>query len=197
MTRQTAAPLAHWRMNASNRTAQDLVRSHQDNGYLLIDTPYQRGSVWTEDQRIALVRSWLLGVPIPALILNDRMAVTWQRAHPHEDGTGPAYAVIDGKPRLETAIAWFGGRLAVPASWFDSADVEVVEDTDDGPYVRYPGLSVVRRRFFGNQAMLPCATAQLATVEQEAEVYLLVNGGGTPQTDADMANARRVAEGGA
>jgi hypothetical protein len=32
-------------------------------------------------------------------------------------------------------------------------------------------------------------------VEEEARVYLLVNGQGTPQTADDMANAARVAEG--
>lgn len=32
-------------------------------------------------------------------------------------------------------------------------------------------------------------------VEAEAEIYLLVNGAGTPQTQADMDNARRVAQG--
>ncbi|MFF1733710.1 hypothetical protein [Streptomyces sp. NPDC058247] len=33
-------------------------------------------------------------------------------------------------------------------------------------------------------------------IADEARVYLLVNGGGTAQTPQDMANARRVAEGG-
>jgi hypothetical protein len=33
----------------------------------------------------------------------------------------------------------------------------------------------------------------VSTVAEEAEIYLLVNGAGTPQTDADMANAARIA----
>lgn len=39
------------------------------------------------------------------------------------------------------------------------------------------------------------ARARVATVQEEAAVYLLVNGGGTPQTDADMSNAARIANG--
>jgi hypothetical protein len=34
--------------------------------------------------------------------------------------------------------------------------------------------------------------ARVGTVQEEAAIYLLVNGGGTPQTDADMNNAARV-----
>ncbi|MFD9692261.1 hypothetical protein ACFXPX_38585 [Kitasatospora sp. NPDC059146] len=36
-------------------------------------------------------------------------------------------------------------------------------------------------------------TASYRAVHDEAEIHLLVNGGGTPQTDADMAQAADVA----
>lgn len=35
----------------------------------------------------------------------------------------------------------------------------------------------------------------MGSLREEAAVYVLVNGQGTPQADADMANAQRVAEG--
>ena len=42
-----------------------------------LSPPYQRGSVWTEDQRLDLMYSLLAGYPIGAVILNDRMNTAW------------------------------------------------------------------------------------------------------------------------
>lgn len=192
MTRQTTAPLEHTSMNATNRMASDLAHM-AERGDLVLDEAYQRGDIWTIDQRIALIRSWLTGIPIPACIINNRMGWAWRANHPHETGSEPAYAVIDGRQRITTAIMWFTGQFSVPATWFKPEHVETVEDTDDGPYVRHTGLTPVGRRLVDDRAMLPLAEAQAGTVAEEAEIYCLVNGGGTPQTDADMANAARVA----
>jgi hypothetical protein len=196
MTRQTTTPLDHVNVNVTNRSAREVARMVTD-GYLNLNPPYQRGTVWTVDQRIALVRSWLTGVPIPACIVNDRASGYWRDANNGEDvrATGQVYAAIDGKQRIETAIAWFAGDLAVPASWFPTGDVRATEDTADGPYVCYTGLTVPVQRSMAFTCHLPLGEAKLPTLRAEAEVYLLVNGGGTPQTDVDMANAARIAEG--
>ncbi|TDC26878.1 DUF262 domain-containing protein [Micromonospora sp. 15K316] len=195
MTRQTTAPLEHLSLNATNRFADFFVRNVQ-RGTMLLDPPYQRGDVWTDSQRMGLVRSWLMGIPVPAVVINDRSGPAWARANPgyfDGDGTPAVYAVIDGKQRILCAAAWLGGDLLVPASWFPADHVDTAEDTDDGSYVRFTGLTIVGQRFAENRCVLPCAEGRLATVHQEAEVYLLVNGGGTPQTSADMKNAARVA----
>ncbi|TMR06376.1 DUF262 domain-containing protein, partial [Nonomuraea turkmeniaca] len=184
-TRQTDRPLEHRSLNATNREAVGLARLVQE-GDLLLDTPYQRGDVWTLDQRIALVKSWLLGLPIPAMIINDRMTSAWER-----DGERtPAYAMIDGKQRTLTAIAWYNGDFAVPASWFPSDQIETVEDTNnDGPYVRFNGLTIVGQRRFMRMAQIPVCEARVSTLREEAEVFLLVNGSGTQQQEADLARA--------
>ena len=130
-------------MQASNRSAREIARIFSD-GDGDISPEYQRGSVWTEDQRIALVRSWLMGVPIPSIVINDRIFGAWPNDKRGPSG-GYAYSAIDGKQRIETAIAWFGGEFAVPASWFAPGDVEVTEETEDGPYVRYTGLAIAER----------------------------------------------------
>jgi hypothetical protein len=192
-TRQTAQPLEHYSLGATNRFVDFYVRCVQ-RGDMLLDTPYQRGSVWTYDQQVALVCSWLRGVPIPAVIINDRLSSWWRRSNgePGPDDNC-AYAVIDGKQRILAAIAWMSGELLVPTSWFPAEHIETAEDTDDGPYVRFTGLTKVGQRFAENRAVLPCAEGKLRSVAEEAQVYLLINGGGTPQTAADMNNAARVA----
>ncbi|GAB2733461.1 hypothetical protein GCM10027273_10310 [Nocardioides pakistanensis] len=191
-TRQTTEPMQRLHLEESSRSARELARMAED-GQIDVNPPYQRGSVWSTDQRIALVKSWLQGVPVPAVILNDRTTTAWKNANGSSpldgDGTG-LWAVVDGKQRLETARMWFGGDLAVPASWFENEDIDTTEDTADGPYVRYTGLTKRGQTIMAmSGARLGANTAQVPTVEAEADLYLLVNGGGTPQTAADMANA--------
>ena len=190
MTFQTTAPLTHQSLHASNRQAREVVRHAQDWG-IDLNPPYQRGSVWTLEQRINLVRSWLLGIPIPAIMVNDRTHQAWidNNGSTHLDNSGAEWAIIDGKQRLETGIAWWESTFAVPASWFPAEHVERTEDTSDGPYVRYSGLSVIGQRIFTNRAMLPVIEAKVATISAEADLYLLVNMGGTAQTDDDLLNA--------
>lgn len=195
MTHQTAAPLVHINLSATYRRAEELTRTYTEHLGLDLDPPYQRGQVWIVDQRRALVCSWLTGIPSGVVILADRTNRAWLRSHgltQHPDGA-PMYAVIDGKQRITTCQMWFASEFAVPASWFNPDDIDVLEDTDDGPYVRHNGLNLVGRRRLSAHALLQVAEAEPASLQDEAAIYLLVNGGGTPQSQADMDNAARIA----
>lgn len=195
MTRQTASPIYSYPLQATSRPARELARIFS-GGEGDLSPAYQRGSVWTEDQRIALVKSWLMGVPIPAVIINDRIFGPWPRDAENGEPAGDfAYSAIDGKQRIETAIAWFNGDLAVPASWFASGTAERTHSTNDGPYVYFTDLELGEQRHQGLSFQLATVEAKVATIEEEAALYLLVNGGGTPQAETDMDNAARVAEG--
>lgn len=148
----------------------------------------------SEDQRVGLVKSWLMGLPVPAVVVNDRIFGPWAGGGPNGTPEGGfCYAVVDGKQRIETAIAWFASDLAVPASWFPAEDVEETVKTKDGEYVKYSGLSRACQRFCATRFQLPTVEAQLANVQEEAEMYLLLNGSGVPQEESDMLNAARVA----
>lgn len=189
MTRQTTTPLDNTLLATTSRLARELVGNIR-NGQIDIDPPYQRGQVWTVDQRIALIRSWLLGLPTGVVILSDRAQTRWTGPDPYAVGA-PIWALIDGKQRLSTAVAWFEDGFSVPASWFPEDFIEHTLPTADGPYVRFSGLTVPGRRKFENLAQLAVAEFRSAAdTQDEAEVYLLVNGGGTPQTEADMQRAR-------
>jgi hypothetical protein len=194
MTRQTSEPLEHLSIQPTGRRTQELSRTYREDYRILLDTPYQRGSVWTEDQRISLIFSLMKGIFTGTIIFNDRSNPDWVRkyGHPH-DKDEHLLAVIDGRQRLETIFAWYDGELAVPSTWFPADEVETTVDTDDGPYVTHLGLTRVGKARFNSNAMQAISEQQLPTLEKEAEIFLLVNGGGTPQTDADMAKAARVA----
>lgn len=196
MTNQTAAPLHHTSLGATHRPVDFFVHSILKRR-MTLDAPYQRGDVWTGQQRIDLIRSWLMGVPVPAVTINDRMTSTWSKANPKDRGArGYSYAVIDGRQRLTTAVMWYGGELAIPGSWLAPKFIVATNDTDDGPYVTVDNLSLAGQLYVDSLCSLATNEAQVGTVEEEAMIYLLLNGGGTPQTAADMTNAARVAQGG-
>jgi hypothetical protein len=195
-TRQTAQPLPDYRLSASNKTAREVARNMVP--LMDLNPAYQRGTVWTTDQRIALVKSWAMGVPVPPVILNDRDTPGWAAEMgplSYDDDDVRTWAVVDGKQRIETAIAWYAGELAVPASWFPADCVEAVIETADGPYVTYAGLSRSWQLRLGTSCMLPVIEAKLPSLHAEAELYLLVNGGGTGQSEDDLARAARIASG--
>ena len=189
MTYQTDGPVGHLALSSSARCWGDLI--HQiERGDISYDTPYQRGEVWTAEQRIMLIYSILSGTPIPAIVMNRRPAKDWFAA----DGAQlPLDVVIDGKQRLSAVRAWLADEIAVPSSWFEAAEIEMTEDTDDGPYVRISHLTRRQQRFFEMSAHVPVAEASVGTVAEEAAIYLRVNGSGTAQTDEDMDRAARIA----
>lgn len=181
-------PLVHRNMNATARSMKDLVH-HIDDGGLLLDPPYQRGDVWTVEQRVNLVRSLLLGVPVAAIVLNRRGDNrAWQR---NEGDPGQVwYACIDGKQRLTTMAMWWSGGLSIPAGWLEQ---RMLDDSHCLGWVSCRDLSDTGRRFMDSRFIIPVAEAQLSCLHEEAEVYGLINSAGTAQTAADLERASTFA----
>src|SRR3982750_3802352 len=100
------APLEHRSITVSARSLSEVVRM-VTSGSLLVDTPYQRGDVWTEEQRRNLIKSLIMGIPTPAVILNARHLVReWRATDPNAD---IGWSCIDGKQRLTTFVQWYSG----------------------------------------------------------------------------------------
>lgn len=166
-------------ITSSTRHMEEIVRD-MNRGDIHTSPSYQRGAAWTTAQRANLIRSILMELPIPAVVFGST------------DFDTADWNVIDGKQRLETIRAWFNGELAVPAEWFYSEHLA----TADQPMVTYTDLTRPARRKFSNLARLDALFATVdseAQESQEAQLYLLLNTAGTPQTEADLANAAGVA----
>lgn len=151
------------RVSSTHRPC-DVVLYWSEKDHLLLSPPYQRGLVWGHKRKVNLIRSLLLGVPIPSIVVNDRFAAGW----------GEEIAVIDGKQRMTTILEWFKGELAVPGEWFGMLFDEV----------RYHDLPLPRQRYFKMNS-LPFTEAQLPSLEAEREVFDLINFGGVPQGESD------------
>lgn len=151
-------------------------------GKIIVSPPYQRASVWTTEQRQALMASWIVGLPIPAVIINSRFRGGW-----NIEGGAPQAAVIDGKQRIETALAWLNDEFAIPAAWLDSDDLDTVKD--DGT----ASFSNLSHRGQSMALPIPMVETSVGTIEEEAAIYLMVNSAGTPQSISDIAKAREFA----
>jgi uncharacterized protein with ParB-like and HNH nuclease domain len=152
-------------LNQTNRPI-DTVKWWRDTGRMLLSPPYQRGDVWGTIRRQNFIKSVLLGIPIPSLIINDRTYGNW--------GDEITCAVIDGKQRITTLLMFFDGLLKVPGEWFGQSGE-----------VSYQDLSEVQQRRFSN-IPIPFSEGGLSSEEEEREVFELVNFGGVPQGEMDM-----------
>jgi len=157
------------RLCATNRPLEVICYWHDEKG-MLLSPPYQRGDVWGPVRQRNLIRSILLGVPIPAIIINDRASAGWDEMI--------SCAVIDGKQRITAILVFLQGNLGVPAEWFGVAG-------DDHGLVHYPYLPLPVQRGF-KMIPIPFCEGQLPNLEAEREVFELVNFGGVPQGESDI-----------
>lgn len=155
-----------FRLNQTNRPVDVLLYWSKDKDALLLNPPYQRGDVWGTKRRQNLIKSILLGIPIPSIIVNNRMNGEWKDDY--------RIAVIDGKQRITSILMFLIGKLSVPGEWF-GVDAELVTYTE---------LDIVKQRRFGNRPMA-FSEGTLGTVEEEALVFDLVNFGGLAQGEVD------------
>jgi hypothetical protein len=186
MTMQTERPIEHIQVATTNRPLSWILQFGRDDHRreLDMDQPYQRGDVWGLTRRRNLIRSMLLGIPIPSLVVNDRFGAKFREAGYDQDRCW-SYAIVDGKQRATTWLMFAADEFAVPASWFEPEEIEQAEDTDDGPYVRHSGLSKRMQRMFDT---LPIGVAEgrFKTLDAERMVFDLVNFGGVAQGETDV-----------
>jgi len=135
-----------------------------------MDTPYQRGHVWGELRQRNLIKSIIQGIPIASIVLNDRSknkawGGIWKKH----------LAVIDGKQRMTAVLDFVDSRFAVPGEWFGL----------DGQNYLFCELPVARQRGFRHHPMA-FSEVSLGSLEEEQEVFELVNFGGVPQGESDL-----------
>lgn len=164
MTRQTIAPLKTLWPASEPRPASFF---HQNREYIELGAVGTASEPWSYGQRIALVYSWLSGVPIPVIVVNT----DWQ--------------VIDGTQRITTAHMWFDGELSVPHSWFTAADLDPARNNAVRPHVRFTDLSQITQFRIRHDWLLPTCVARTVPADQQALLRLVLNGDGIDPAAGD------------
>jgi hypothetical protein len=108
----------------------------QENIYL--QPSFQRRDAWAVDRKGRLIESILLGLPIPQIVLAERL-----------DQRGK-FIVLDGKQRLLTLLQFVGGANGSVNNSFALEDLEVLQELNGQ---RFPDLTEDIRRQFLNYAI--------------------------------------------
>ena len=87
---------------------------------------------------------------------------------------------------------YFSGEMLIPASWIRADEVASTVDTPDGPYVSFLGLTQTASRVQTSEFTIAVSEARAESIAEEAEIFLWVNGSGTPQLTEDFARAREA-----
>ena len=148
-----------------NKTSSEVINYRE---LFNVDAPYQRGSVWGPDRQRKLIESMMLGIPIGAIIINRR----------HWLSEDVRNIVVDGKQRLTAIWDLIDDKYTIPAEWFGDCTDHL------SGMVTYSQLPDVARRML-SALSVPIVEANLATVEEEAELFDRVNFHGVAQGDAD------------
>lgn len=166
-------PLKALQLDLANRPAVTFANTSTDDMYEL-DAPYQRGSVWGDAERVALIKSMLLRLPTGAIYVNVR-----------DLGQPKPYVVIDGKQRIEAIRAFHNNEFGIPAEWLADSDLKAPVS---GETAYFRDLNLVGRNRILH-ATIATYEAHVKTVEEEAEIFMLVNTGGVAQTADTLGNA--------
>lgn len=176
---KTRKPLVKLKMNSSALTLGHWTSSGDEYDF---NAPYQRGSVWEVERKQNLIKSLMQGVPTGSIVVNIRPR--------NVDGEGFYGAIVDGKQRIEAVLDFLNGDLAVPSAWFEEEDL-----LSDADMVTWNDLDDPFKRGFKYTTVLPVLEAHVATVEEEAEIFLLINQGGVEQDEETINKAKTIAQG--
>lgn len=141
-----------------------------EDGELDLTPPYQRGSVWPEEARVALVHSVLQGVPLGSVFLNARGE--------HD----PVLHVVDGKQRLEALTDFLAGRLRFPAAWIAPEDLAGPADADG--LICFSDLTRPAQLVLKRGATVSVYMTKLPSEEEERELFERINWSGVPMEDS-------------
>lgn len=175
----SARPVYTFIMDANEH--KDADKTALDFPGYVYDQPYQRGHVWGEDRKKKLIFSLVTGIPIGAVVINDR----FQNASAFTDRgeQGWCSAVIDGKQRIHAILDFVDNKFAVPAEWFKAENLDVDDDVKE---VYFKDLTKGAQSSFKSATTIPVAEARVSSVEEEKEIFDLINFGGVAQGDSDI-----------
>lgn len=167
--------IRRYRVNTTARGIDFFLDNVPGDPRFDMDQPYQRGVVWGVIRKRNLIKSILMGIPIPAIVLNDRFAAKF--THPgYSRDREWMYAIVDGKQRVTAVQQFVRGGFDVPAWWFGNMY--------PAGGIRFPELDIAHQWGFRNTP-LPVAEGQFKTLHQERELFDLVNFGGLAQGEVD------------
>lgn len=136
---------------------------------LILNPTFQRGAVWTKDQKVAWIESILRGLGLPAIILNR----FWGE-HPKY---GFSEIVIDGQQRLRATAEFMNNKYSVRGEYYG----------DQSHYFK--------NNWIMSAGICPVVYCAYETERECAELYLKLLTAGTAHTSAEIKKAQEFIAG--
>ena len=141
----------------------DLLLKGKEYDDKFVIPEYQRGLVWSDEQKVNLIKSVMTGVPIGTFVF-ARQAYDKQTLKKLPTRT---YYLLDGQQRLNAIQGFLDNEFVVDGYFFN-----------DLPYLD-------KRAFIGFSNFGSMILNE-PTLEQELDFYFTLNFGGTAHTKADL-----------
>lgn len=139
-----------------------------DDEYIIPE--YQRNLVWTKKQKSELINSILYGNPIGDFLFKKEYGKG--KDGEKYDTLNVKWTIIDGQQRIEAIRGFFMNKFSLP----------------DGKY--FKDLKFWDARDFMENYKINCWAVQNITFEEEIEIYLNRNCGGTKHTKKEIEKAK-------
>ena len=133
--------------------------------------PFQRPAVWTDEQKIRLVESVLLGISIGSIVVVDAMNLPMQGENRERFATTDRW-LIDGQQRCNALLDYRASKITV----FAGTPCEH----------RFEDLNEIERRRFRNM-QIGLIKIETDDIEYCKELYDRLNFGGTAHTQDQRA----------
>lgn len=158
-------PIADVRVAKDQYSLLHIKRLVETRKELVIDPDYQREGVWSQRQRIELIESILMGIPLPVVYL-------------FEDQQGKKQ-VVDGRQRITAIIDFLNDKFALK-------ELRILKDYNSKTFSGLP--EKVQGIFEDYQ--IQCYIIQPPTPERvKYDIFDRVNRGGTKLNAQEMRNA--------
>lgn len=152
----------HHVLGKASRTDDDLCPRW------ILDPGFQRGSVWSKDQKVAWIESILRGLGLPSIIVNR-----FPREH-------PTYCwseiVIDGQQRLRATAEFMQNKFKVYGEYYGHQS------------------GAFQRSWVMSAGLTPVIYCAYETERECAELYLKLLTAGTAHTMEELEKAKRFIE---
>lgn len=164
-------PAPHYSVDSQFINLEAALESYERDWGLNLDPDFQRGHVWTKDQRVAYVEGILRGTVGESQRIIQFNAPHWDTEH-HGGDLPNEIQIVDGLQRLTTVRQFLAGELRV----FNGLHVD---DLEGSSY--HPRMGVYRFRFFIHN---------FTRRHDLLRYYLDINVGGTPHSDEEIERVR-------
>lgn len=167
-------PSDKWAVDVGWEDIEDHLERHCDKGHNLdLNPDYQRGHVWTLEQRRAYVEHVLQG----GRIGNDILCAceSWD-AYPVKN-----YTLLDGKQRLTTILMFIKDEFRV-----------LPDDIRPEGYLFSEIRSPNRRKFSWTDSRFRWKVIECKDRAAVLDLYLRLNGGGTPHSKEELDRVRML-----